>query len=523
MTPPASVGWHTREGGIVTLARNVGSRYILLAVNVLIGLVTLPFNVAHLGQAAYGLWMLSASITMYFTVLELGYGSAVVKFVAEYRAKKDARALNEIVSTIFFVFAGMGVLAYGVAIVVAVLMPHIFNLAPDQIQTGRVVLLIIAVQVAMYLPFSVFGGVMNGFERYYINNMVGTVFDILTAAVNILVLWSGYGLFELVLATTFMRIVPFWIYRHNAHKAFPELSIRRQYFRVERIRELTGFSAYMAVIDWSSRLTYMTDTFYIGIFLNTAAVGVYAIAQQLSNALLRLTHQLHTFLFPAVVHRAVGGEMARQQDLMVKAGRFQLAVAVCMCGGVAAVADVLIRAWVGSSSDGAIQATQILAFVVALRAWSAMPSTVLKGSGHQKAVAIGAVACAVANLLLSIPLVKMWGLPGVALGTAIPVAALSAGFLFPRACRVVGLPVAAGYRLVVWPAVWPAAITMAFLWTTREMVPLRMAAVLAHLAVGGLMYAVLFFMFGLGREERRWFASALNQVWRRRSPGLAAA
>ena len=49
----------------------------------------LPFNVRHLGPAAYGLWILTASVTVHFSVLDLGYGGAIVKFIAQYRARRD--------------------------------------------------------------------------------------------------------------------------------------------------------------------------------------------------------------------------------------------------------------------------------------------------------------------------------------------------------------------------------------------------------------------------------------------------
>ena len=518
-----TVAWQKPDNGLVMLARNVSTRYILIILNAVIGLVVLPYNVSHLGSAAYGLWMLTASITQYFTVLELGYGGAIVKFVAEYRAMKDARALNETLSTMFVVFSGIGVVCYLVALAVAALLPHIFNMDASQVHTGRIVLLIIAVQVALYFPFSVFGGVINGFERYYINNVVGTIFNVVTAAANVIVLWLGYGLVELVAVTTVTRILPFFIYRLNAYAVFPELRLRREYFRRDRLRDLTGFSAYLAVIDWAGRLTYTTDSFYLGAFMNMTAVGVYAVAQRLSDALLKLTNQLHTFLFPVVVHRAVDGGVESQQSLMVKATRFQLAIAVCMCGGIGAVADVLIRTWVGPGFEGAVRATQLLAFVVVLRAWIAMPSTVLKGTGHHKFVAVMSSWCAVANLLLSVPLVKWWGLVGVALGTVIPVVILCACAIFPRACRVVGLSQWQGYRRIVWPTVWPAALVVTLLVVTRHAVPAHLLFVLAHLAAGGLLYAAIFFLFGLARDERQWLTSAFNQVVRRRSERLAAA
>jgi purine-cytosine permease-like protein len=88
---------------------------------------------------------------------------------------------------------------------------------------------------------------------------------------------------------------------------------------------------------------------------------------------------------------------------------------------------------------------------------------------------------------------------------------------------VVDLGAWRGYRDVVWPAVWPAVVTMSVLFGTRQLLPVRISAVLAHLAAGGLLYVALFFLFGLGRDERRWFSAAFNQVWRRGSQRLAAA
>lgn len=501
------------------LARNVSTRYVLLFVNVLIGLVMLRFNVRHLGQETWGLWMLAAQIVTYFGVFELGYGSAVIKFVAEYRARRDTRALNEVLSTMAFVFAGLGVACYLVAALVALFLPYIFNLAPGQEQTGRIVLLIAASYLALFFPFSVYGGVINGFERYYINNVVGLAFNVATAAVNVIVLSLGYGLVELVACTTATRILPLWIYRRNAYKVFPELEIRRRLFRRDRLRELSGFSIYVAMVDWAGRLMFATDTFFIGIFVNTAAIAVYAVAQRIAENLLILTAQLHTFMLPAIVNRALGGDLDSQRSLMVRATRFQLAIAACLCGGVAAMAGPLIEAWLGPGWDGSVRVTQLLALVVVLRVAVAMPSTVLQGTGHHRYVAVVSSLGAAINLALSVPLVQRWGVIGVASATAVA-AAFCTLVLFVRTCRVVGLGPARGWATVMLPAAWPAAVVIALTGALHPVVGGNLLLAGAALAGGGLLYVALFVLFGLDREERQWLLAACGRVWRRQ-PELA--
>lgn len=441
MSSAPSPTWHREDSLFLTFARNVSTRYLAIAVSALVGLLVLPINIRYLGESAYGLWMLTASITTYFSVMELGYGSAVIKFVAEYRAKRDAQALNEILSTLYAVFTFMGVMVYVTALVAAWLLPHIFNLEPGQVGTGRTILLIIAASVAFHFMFAVYGGVVNGFQRYYLNNVIGTVTNVVGAIVNVVVLWLGYGLVELVAATTIVRMSPYYLYRRNAKAVFPDLRLSFGLFRRERLREVTSFSIYIAITDWSSRLNYAVDTFTIGIFLNTAAVGVYAVGLRLSEALFRMTNQLHLFLFPAIVHRATEGRIDEQRRLLVQATRFQLAVGLALAGTVIAVADVLIQTWVGPGFERGFVTAQLLAYVVVLRAWMALPSTLLRGSGEAAYVAKSASACAVANVLLSVVLVKTMGLVGVALGTVIPVTVTAAFMIFPAACRAVELQI----------------------------------------------------------------------------------
>ena len=134
----------------------------------------------------------------------------------------------------------------------------------------------IGVNVAINFPFSVYGGVSSGFQRYDINNLVAIVSNLTVAAVNVAVVLMGYGLITLVASTSFVRFVTYFIYRHNAYKVFPGLRIRPSSFRKDRLREVTGFSIYSSIIDWANKLNYELDEIVIGIFLGPAPVAVWA-------------------------------------------------------------------------------------------------------------------------------------------------------------------------------------------------------------------------------------------------------
>ncbi len=522
-TRPVEMVWRDEEHQVVSLVRNVSTRYVAIAVNTIIGLLVLPFNVRHLGSDAYGLWMLTASLTTYFTALDLGYGGAVVKFVAEYRARRDAAALNEILSTMFFLYTGIGVVCYLAAMAVAFNMAHIFNVSPEQAETGKWLMLLIAVNVALFFPFSVYGGIINGFQRYYLNNVVGTLSSIAVAVVNVVVLLLGYGVVHLVLAQTLMRVIPFFIYRRNAHKVFPALALQPSLFRRARLRELTGFSVYIAIIDWSARLNFSLDALVIGVFLNTTSVAVWTVASRIGDAAMRLTNQLNSMLFPVVVDSDTRANTERLRALLLKGTRLSLATVIPVAGGIALIADPLIHAWVGPRFAGSVVILQLLSAVVVLRVGTAIPTTLLKGARRHQLLARWNSACGVANLLLSMALVKWLGLVGVAIGTLIPVGAVSLLVIFPEACRRVGITPLRGYREAVWPTLWPAVAVGVIVMLTRPYVPPRLTGLALQLAVAGLVYLAIFFTIALERGEQQWYAGKAREMWKRRRQVLAAA
>jgi O-antigen/teichoic acid export membrane protein len=268
VSAPAPRWGPARDRALQTVARNVSTRYLSIVTEMAIGLLLLPFNLTYLGESRYGLWILLGSVTTHFSLLELGNGSAMVKFVAQYRAKNDARAINEIASTMFVVFGAIGLLAYGLVVLVAFNLDHLFALTAAQAEIGTTLLLIIGVHVAVNFPFSVYGGVTGGFQRYDVNNVVWFVTSTLAALVNVAVVLAGGSLVTLVASTTSIRVAAYLIYAANAHRVFPELALRPALFRAARFREVMGFSVYTTVIDWANKLNYQLDEIVILPFPN---------------------------------------------------------------------------------------------------------------------------------------------------------------------------------------------------------------------------------------------------------------
>jgi O-antigen/teichoic acid export membrane protein len=510
MAPPA-VAWHENHQAR-TVALNVGARYVTLAIELAIGLVMLPFNTRHLGASEYGLWMLAASIVAYFPVLDLGYGYAMERFVAHYRARQNATAINEIASTLVFVFAGLGLLAFMVAALIAWQLGPLFNLSAAQARTGGIVLLLVAGQLALGLPFAIFGAVVNGFQRTYLNSVVGTAAALTVAAVNVAVLRAGGGLVDLVAATTATRMAGYIAYRHNAYRVFPMLRIRPSLLRTTRLREVTGFSVFMLIQDASNKINYATDPIVIATVLTTGAVAIWTVAQRLADLVLRLTNQLNEVLFPIVVDCDSARRDDRLQDLLVHGTRLSLATTLPVAGAMALLAEPVVVGWTGPDFAAAATVLQMLAVVVVVRvgAWTA--GTVLQGGGHHRLLAGSNLLAAAVNIGLSFLLIRTHGLPGVAFATLIPVTVRAVAVLIPVACVRVGMPLGRFVMTAIWPAAWPALFALGGLALIRDAAPMSLLYAVALGAAAGLLYALIFIGVAIGRDDRLRYAGKLRSI-----------
>lgn len=511
-----------RERELATVARNVSTRYLAIAAEMLIGLIMLPFNLAHLGPAQYGLWVLLGSVTIHLSILDLGYGGAIIKFMAQYRAHRDSKAMNEIASTMFFVFAAMGLVAYGVAAALAFNLDHIFHMTPEQALTGQWILLIIGVHVALNFPFSVYGGVSSGFQRFDINNIVAIIIAVAAALVNAAVLLAGYSLLTLVAATTAVRVFGYYIYRLNALRIYPELRIHPSLFRKSRLREVTGFSVYASIIDWANKLNYELDEVVIGIFFGSAYVGVWAVAERIISGTQRLTNQLNGVLFPVIVDSDTSQQQEKLQRILLQGTLLSLAMVVPISTTLFVLADPLVRAWVGPEMRGSVPVIQILAIAVAIRVGNATATTLLKGAGEHRMLAWVNLGTGLVNIVLSVLLIKPFGLPGVAVGTLVPIALASVFIVQPAACRRVGVSLSRAVNQSVLPAVWPAFVVAAVLTVTRHISSGTFLAVVLQALAAAVLYFALFFGFAITRKDRRYYiAKALELTGRRPLPTAA--
>jgi O-antigen/teichoic acid export membrane protein len=180
-----------------------------------------------------------------------------------------------------------------------------------------------------------------------------------------------------------------------------------------------------------------------------------------------------------------------------------------------------VNAWVGPDFAASALIIQVLSIAIAVRVGNATATTVLKGAGEHRFIALTNLGMSVVNIALSIALIGPLGLFGNALGTLVPVTVAAVFLQFPAACRRTGLPLHEGWWRGVWPALWPAVPVAFLLLGVKDHVPARLGAIAALSAGAGLMYVAIFVTFAVGTRDREMYLRKARQLMARTAPQAA--
>ena len=75
---------------------NIASNYLRFLVGMVVVFFMTPYIVSRIGVDLFGLWSLIFAVIGIFGLLDLGFATAAVKYVAELSAKKDHAGRNQV-------------------------------------------------------------------------------------------------------------------------------------------------------------------------------------------------------------------------------------------------------------------------------------------------------------------------------------------------------------------------------------------------------------------------------------------
>ena len=347
--------------------RNVLSNWTGYIVSVGITFFLSPFIVHHLGDSAYGVWVLLVSLTGYLGLLDLGVRGAVTRYVARFHTQTRHEDSSRIVSSALGIFVIAGMIAIFFSVVLAAFALRIFHIPPAHQFAAGVVLPLVGITVALSLTGSVFGGIVAGLQRFDLVNGIEIAISILRALATVLVLDAGKGIIALAAIQLGFAALRGLVYVYFSLRLYPELRVSLRLVNRQHLHMIFSFSLYSFMLQVSAYLILYTDAVVIGAFLPVSLVTFFSIAGNLVTYARGLTNGITTTMTPMASQLEASGKHSELQWVTLKGARYASALMLPIGVTFMLRGSTFIGLWMGpkyASLSGTVLLVLAIAYVM---------------------------------------------------------------------------------------------------------------------------------------------------------------
>jgi O-antigen/teichoic acid export membrane protein len=395
--------------------------YISTVLNVLIGVFFTPFLVNKLGQSEYGLYQMMGSLVSYMVIFDFGLGTTITRYVASYRAGNNLDKMQNFLAICLRIYMLIGVFVLAVCTVVYFNISRIFvNLDAGQIDTARVMFLLLSFNIAASLIFQSFSAVMTGYEKFAADRLFTIIRTVTRCFCITVLLMLGYRAVSIVIVDTAFNII-FCFVRFLFCRLHLKVRFRFQHFDLKMIREIFGFSSVIFISYVIGLLNDQTDRLIVGITCGTAQVSICAVGITLLNLFAQFGFAIQSMVLPKAteIHAAKTAQAELYMRIFIKTGRAQLLVLAAILIGFSVFGQQFVVLWVGKDYMASYWVALILMWAYLIPFIIGAFGQVLTAQNRLKGITAIYGVSAVLNVLISIPLSLRFGAVGSALGTAI--------------------------------------------------------------------------------------------------------
>ena len=473
------------------IIKNIGSSWFALGNNILVGIFLSPFILHRLGDSAFGVWVLSFSITGYYGLFDLGIRSSVVRYVSKYSATGSRDDLSKLINTTFIGYSGIGIVSLIVTGFLSSYIDRLFRIPPEFHSSAHLLILMVGTSVALGFPLGVAGGVLEGLQRFEIMNWSNVISTWIRAVLIVVTLLHGRGLLTITFITVGMPIIASLIRAVIAFRLCPVL-FGWKYIDRETFRKIVHYSSTTLMIMVAGRLKFRTDEIVIGSMISAAAITYFNIGARIVDYAGGVVNSLAQNFLPVASQSEATGNISRLRKVFVGGNRFCAFTIFPITANLLILGKSVIEVWVGKKYIVTSYPVLVIMIIPSTIMFAqAVSGRVLFGIGKHRTWAYVTLMEGVCNLILSIFLVRYYGIIGDAFGTAIPLTCSMVFFMPRHLCRLLEIRIRTYLReAFVLPLLITTPLVLVLLLMQRWYIPHTYRQLAIQLLIGGAVYGL---------------------------------
>lgn len=489
--------------------------YIIILLNVLVGLLYTPYMLRMMGQSEYGLYSLVASVISYLTILDLGLGNAVVRYTAKFRAENKVEEQYEMFGMFFIMYIVIGVIALFLGSALYFNVEHMFGatMTIQEIDKAKIMMLLLVFNLAFTFPMSIFGSIINAYERFIFPRIVNIIRVLLNTLIMISLLKMGYKAIAMVIVQTVFNVLTLIInYLYCRKELHIKLYFRR--FKWDFMKEVLIYSFWIFLNVIMDKVYWGTGQFVLGAISGTIAVSVFAVAIQLLMMYMQFSTAISTVFLPKVTGMvADGGNDKELSDLFIRTGRIQFIVMALILSGFIVFGKQFITLWAGEEYIEAYTICVLFFAALMIPLIQNLGITILQAKNQMKFRSLLYLAIAAVALLLQIVFAKKWG--GIGCAIAISGALFVGQGLIMNIyyAKVQKIEIGIFWKEILRMAILPASMTGVSLFVMSYVEIDMWRKLVLCICVFCVVYIPLFWKLSMNDAERILFISLIKKLY----------
>lgn len=489
--------------------------YMIILLNVLVGLLYTPYMLRMMGQSEYGLYSLVASLISYLTILDLGLGNAVVRYTAKFRAENKKEEQYETFGMFFIMYIVIGFVSMAVGSVLYFNVENMFGvtMTPLEIGKAKIMMLLLVFNLAFTFPMSIFGSIINAYERFIFPRVINIIRIVLNTMIMIFLLEIGYKAIAMVIVQTIFNVLTLII---NYVYCKRELQIKMYFrkFKWSFMKEVLIYSFWIFLNVIMDKVYWSTGQFVLGAISGTIAISVFAVAIQLQMMYMQFSTAISTVFLPKVTGMVAAGDNEKDlSDLFIKTGRIQFIVMALILSGFIVFGRQFIVLWAGEAYLEAYVMCIMFFTSLMIPLIQNLGITILQARNQMKFRSILYIAIAAVALILQIGFARRWG--GIGCAIAISGALLlGQGFIMNIYYnKVQKIDIAVFWKEILRMAIVPVMMTTASMFLLSDVKIDTWGKLGMYIILFCMVYIPLFWMISMNDSERSLLVSPFRRLF----------
>ena len=397
--------------------------YVIIGLNTLVGLLYTPFMLRCLGQNEYGLYSLVASVIAYLTILDFGFGNAIIRYTAKFRAEGKAQEQWEMFGMFVIVYSVIGLIALCGGMALYFNVDNLFDhtMSGADLSIAQTMMLLLTVNLAFTFPLSIFGSIISAYENSVFQRVVNIIRILLTTGVMIALLSIGFKAIALVVVQTVFNLLTLLLnYLYAKHKL--KIKIVFHKFNFAFLKEIATYSFWIFLNAIMDKIYWGTGQFVLGSISGTIAVAIFSVAILLQQMYMTFSSSISSVLLPKITMMVSHNRSAKEiSELFITTGRIQYLILALILSGFIVFGQSFINLWAGQDYSYAYIITLIFFVSLLIPLIQNTGIVILQARNQMKFRSLLYLGISAVSLVFQILLTKKYGILGcsIAIGGAL--------------------------------------------------------------------------------------------------------